>query len=690
MSDRDLRRRVWLPALVLAVALGAAYANSFRGVMLFDDYYIVQSEALHEPIDWKAVLGSPRPMVEISLAMNHSLGGLEPRGYHVVNLVVHVLATLILFGLVRRSLCVPGFLGRIAPGDAAWPAFATAMLWGLHPIQTQSVTYIIQRAESMMGMFYLAMLYCIARMNASEGSGSGDKVGRRGLWGGLAVASCALGMLSKQVMVTAPLAAILYERAVWSSSLVKGDAAGGRRGGAMRASIARLSWGVFLRRRWGLYVGLFATWGILFLTGVLQGVFEVSPTSESTVGFGLRTLRWQQYAMTQPGVLLHYLRLAILPYPLCLDHAWPVVSSWADAALPGVIVAALLASCVWGWRRRPALGFVGLFFFLVLAPTSSFIPIRDVMFEHRMYLPLASVLLLVVLGVWRLLCGADGESSQRPTRVGAIAGIGLFIFASAALGTGTHYRNRDYHSRVAMWSSVIEMYPDHARAHNNLAVALSEMGRYEESVRHFSRAIELEPSFVPAYTSIAQDLARLGRLTEAEPYYRRAAELAPNEWSAAFNLGNTLFDLRRYSESAEVMQAAKAIDPGEIQAYLVVGNILTQQARHAEAADELMTGMAAAKTETPDEVWAMAHFNLANSFARMRRYDEAVAAYHRAIERNPGHFEACYGLGFSLQQQGLIEAAMDAYGRALAIQPDYAPARSAMETLQRGRGTSGG
>lgn len=651
-----LLRGLLVAALLSAVA--AAYANSFDGVMLFDDYYIIQNEARLDPIDCKAVLASPRPVVDFSLALNHAAGGLEPWGYHLVNLVIHLLATLTLYGLVRRSLCAPALKGRFTPGEAAGIGFAVALLWGLHPLQTQSVTYIIQRAESMMGLFYMLMLYAIARANEPTATmQDGGPAKHRPIgWFFVAVVSCALGMLTKQVMVTAPLAALLYDRALWQTS-----------------------WRDACAKHGLLYVGLLSTWAILLLTGVVQGVLEVSPEAGSTVGFGLPTITWQQYALTQPAVLLHYLRLVLWPHPLCMDHDWPIVVRWQDAALHGVIIVTLLTACLWAWRRRSAPAFAGLMFFLLLAPTSSFIPIRDVIFEHRMYLPLAAVLVLLVIGGYRLLQRCFRQIGPRNRPTGAAAA--LLIAVAIMLGTMTHLRNRDYHSRLDMWTSVLAIYPDHPRAHNNLAVALSEVHRYEESVRHFSRAIELEPTFLPAYTSIAQDLVRLGRSEEAEPYYRKAAELQPNDWSAAYNHGSVLFDLRRYQESELALRNARSIDPGELPACIMLSNALSQQSRHAEALEELRSGLDAARPGTPDDVFAKARFNLANTLARLSRYADATEEYREAIRLNPAHYEARYGLGYALRQMGMIEAAREAYEAALAIRPDYAPARAALDAL---------
>ena len=398
-------------------------------MVLDDASSIVQNPRIRHvwPL-WPLVSETTRPLVQLSFALNYWAGGLEVCGYHAVNLAIHLCAALVFYGLVRRTARSPGL------------ALSAALLWVVHPLQTQSVTYIAQRAESLTGLWYLLTLYGLAR-------GANTAHPRR--WYALSVLACFAGMATKPVMVTAPLMAWLYDRVFLAGSW-------------------RQAW----RVRRGYYLGLA---GSLAFLGVL--LIAASREYSWAAGFSLPQPSVTQYALTQPGVILHYLRLAIWPHPLVLDYAWPVAGSWA-AILPPL---AALAAVGWlirrAWRRNSAIGFLGIAVALLLAPTSSVIPITDLAQEHRMYLPLAPLLLLLVLGARRL-------------RVATLA----TVLAVSVFGVMTQHRNQDYRSELAIWQDTVRKRPANPRAHNNLGVALAQQGRLDDAFAHFSEALRLNPS----------------------------------------------------------------------------------------------------------------------------------------------------------------------------------------------------
>ncbi|OWY73476.1 hypothetical protein B7486_03800 [cyanobacterium TDX16] len=660
-SANDGKRLQLVASAGLAFAVIACYLNSFDGAMLLDDNLIVAASQTKGSYSFSDAIHSARPLVDISFALNHTIGQLEPSGYHAVNLVIHVLATLVLFGLVRRSIALvknessgvgdPASNDILrAPDSTLWTAFSIALLWGVHPIQTESVTYIIQRSESMMGLFYLLMLYCLIRSTTAA---------RQTGWTIATVAACALGMVCKPVMVTAPAAAVLYDRAFLAGN-----------------------WRDVVRRRGWLHLTLAATWLILLATGVIHGVFAVEPDADQTVGFSIAGMTPTQYLLTQPGVILHYLGLAIWPDALCLDYQWPVTSSPGEAIWSIAIVIALLVSSVVLYLRRPTLGFVFVWFFLVLLPTSSFVPLKDVIFEHRMYLSLASVSVLFVIGArWILgrLCQAGLliPSAARPIAVGTLLAV------AAALGARSYSRNQDYHDSIGMWSSVVARYPEHSRALNSLAVAYYELGEYEKAIPHFEAAIRVAPNDTKARSNLAQTLHKLGRSLESAEEYAKAAELQPESWTTAFNQGNGYYEAGRDQEAIDALAAAKSINPGEIEAYIVTGNALTHMIRHDEAIAEYQDGIQLAKPSTPPAVMAKAYFNLANTLAKVSRRSEAIDAYRAAVRIDASHFAAYYGLGWTLQAEGRIPEAIDAYRASLAINPEYVPALRSLETLTR-------
>jgi tetratricopeptide (TPR) repeat protein len=300
-----------------------------------------------------------------------------------------------------------------------------------------------------------------------------------------------LGIGTKEVMVTAPLVALLYDRTFLAGSFATA-----------------------LRVRGGPYAGLAATWCVLLLrfdSGALEG-------SAAWAGFGLPGLSALEYARSQPGVLLHYLRLAAWPHPLVFDYGWPVAQTVAAIVFPTAVLVTLGLATLWALSRKPALGFLGACFFLVLAPTSSVMPIVDLAFEHRMYLPLAALVVAVVVLIDALLARASA-----PTWVG----VALLVVIAVPLSAATALRNRDYRSALALWQTVVDDAPGNPRGHMNLGLALTKLGRNEDALAPLRNAIALDPDHAAAHVNLASALLSIGRRGEALHHFREATRLDP-------------------------------------------------------------------------------------------------------------------------------------------------------------------
>ena len=483
-----MKTQKFIPLLVVAAGL-LAYHNSFTGPFIFDDAESIQANPTIRhlwPI-WQALSPSAtarvggRPVLNFSLALNYAFGGASVQGYHALNLAIHILAALTLFGVVRRTLLQPRLrerFGAVANGLA----LATAVLWTVHPLQTEAVTYVSQRAESLMGLFYLLTLYCFIR---------GTESPRAGLWFTLSIVVCLLGMATKEVMVTAPLMVLLYDRTFVAGSF-------------------RAAW--TQRRR--LYVGLGGTW---FLLGYLMAGLQ-----HRGVGYGLG-ITWQAYALTECQVVVNYLWLALWPHPLIFDYGMVIIIRHVAEAMSYALILVLLAAgVVVGLKRSPAIGFIGAWFFVILAPTSSVVPVvSQPMAESRMYLPLAAVVVLGVSAVYALL----GRRS-----------VAVFGVLAILLGFFTSQRNEDYRSEVSIWSDTVAKRPDNARAHNDLGVALGQVGRLEEAIGQCEEALRLKPDYAEAHVNLGVALIHLGRVQEAMAQWEQALRIKPDYAEAQSNL----------------------------------------------------------------------------------------------------------------------------------------------------------
>ena len=550
-SSPGVRSSVWTvpAALVIVIAVAAAYSNSFSGPFIFDDIAAIQKNRTLRSLRTAEVLVPPgettvarRPLTNLSFAVNYAIGGFAVRSYHAGNLLIHLLAALTLFGIVRRTLLLPALRGRFG-GASTGLAAAAALIWALHPLQTESVTYIVQRAESLMGLCYLLTLYAVIRGASSE---------RPGPWYAGAVAVCALGMGAKEVMATAPLIVLLYDRAFLS--------------GTFRETF---------RRRGALYLGLAATWAVLAAMMLLG-------KAAGGAGFGLDVGPWE-YARTQPGVILRYLGLSFWPSPLCFDYCWPIAASvWQN--LPAAIaIAALLAASLWALCRAPVLGFFGAWFFLVLAPSSSFLPIpTEVAAEHRMYLPLAAPAVAMVIAAYL----AAERLSRRRLAVGILAFLALC--AAAGLGALTYQRNAQYRSEISIWEDATHKRPENARAWSALGRAYDDASRYEDAIRVCDRALAVEAGANlfdtgTAYCNRGVACAGIGRLAEAVQDYDKAIALNPDYALAYYNRGLACAAMGRLAEAIGDYDKAIALNPDYAEAYENRGIAYARAGRADEA-----------------------------------------------------------------------------------------------------------
>jgi tetratricopeptide (TPR) repeat protein len=630
MPARSLlvRHRTLWPALLIILVGGAIYANSLRGVFVFDDIQnILSNPALRRFPTLARTLEDPRPVVFATLALNYAWSASDPWSYHLVNVAVHLLAALALFGIVRRTLELPPLAGRYGPW-AAPLALTIALLWMLHPLQTESVTYVIQRAESLMGLFYLSALYCLIR-------GHGSPHPHR--WYAGAVASCLLGAGCKEVIVTLPVVALAYD-----------------------ALFLTRSWRESLRRRWGLYLGLTLCCGLV----VCRFVFHTADVS-TTVGFGIKVVTPLQYALTQPGVILHYLRLSFCPWPLCLDYGRPFVRSVGDALPALLVVGVLLVLSVGGVACGRRWGFLGLAFFCILAPTSSVVPIMDMAFEHRMYLPLAAVMTAAVIAAFQFWNRAWPLATDR--RCGrALAGVA--ILAAAGLGFLTVRRNAEYRNAVGLWRQTVRCAPRNPRAYSNLGVAYLRAEALDEAIRCLDNSLELDPLYFQAWRNRGDAWSVARRYPEAIRDYDQALALSPDDADAWFGRGTAYAKTGRPEKALRDLDRAIALKPDYAEAYVNRGNIRAAAEHYAEALRDYDQAIAF----KPDD--AEAWFSRGTAYAKTGRPEEALRDLDRAIALKTDDAEQYYNRGnIHLDANRQAKAIYD-YDQAIALKPDYADA----------------
>ncbi|MDH3717174.1 MAG: tetratricopeptide repeat protein [Planctomycetota bacterium] len=633
----------WILLALALVLLGlAAYHNSFSAVFLYDDHpWITRGDRIQYDL-WPLnpfFEGTLRPFLFYSLAINYKIGGLSVTGYHVWNLAVHLVAALALFGIVRQTLRLPQF-SETFRSAADGIAFAIAAIWLVHPLQTQAVTYVVQRSESMMGMFLLVGLYGVVR-------GAGSRPAWP--WYSLAVVSVSVGMGCKPVMIVAPLLILLFDRVFLSAS-----------------------WQQLLRARWGLYLAILPAWlwlawhaapgvrsSVVTAPPIVEVDQRITPGVEPAAGqpavaepaAGQPDQRWQpryrqftpwQYARTQAEVILHYLRLVFWPHPLCLDYdPWPVPSI-QQALVPGLIVVGLLIAGLLAMKFAPAIGFLLIGFFLVLAPSSSFLPIRHVAFEHRMYIPSAAVIALAVLATYAILMKLPGRDAVRPATAGRIAG-GLLAVTLVGLVTATVSRNEDYRDAQRMWASVVAVQPDNVGAINNLAQALYAKGQTQAALEMLRRGEQLQQHHPAIQASMGDLLVKEGEkqqsaghgaaanamFREAARRCQRALLVWPHDATVHFNTGVAYEKLGIWDQAIQHYRQAIQFRPRDVVAHINLGVVLS----HSGQADEALKAYRRALQIDPANVNVLSNFGV--TLAQQKQFNEATQHLQRATELDP-------------------------------------------------------
>ena len=584
-----------LPFVILLAAGGLwAYANSYAGVFVLDDVPgIVDNPSIRSlwpPAQW---LGAPpgstpsgRPVLNFTLALNYAIGGLDVAGFHVLNVVIHLAAGAALFGVVRRTLRSPRLRERFE-AVANQLAFAVAIIWIVHPLNTEAVTYVVQRGESLVGLFLLLTLYCAIRG-----------------WTWAALAACAAGMGSKETMIVAPVIVVVWDHIF-------------REEGA---------------RRWRLYAMLAATLVVVLLPMLseTQGRTVVSRLLGYTPRVSGDAWTPWSYLWTQAGVIVHYLRLAFWPSPLAFDYYdWPPAHSPVDVPVQAVLITGLFALTVLAaWRRWPA-GFAGAVFFLTLGPTSSLLPIpTEVAAEHRMYLPLACVVGLTLIGAVGLI---QGRMSAARLRL-VIAVVALLLFIQA--GRMTRARNIDYATDEALWGDTVRKRPENARARINYAIDLMTTDRYAEAESQMRVALGLRmdaETRAQAHVQLGSAVAAQGRVDEGIAAVQQALSIDPLNKDADVILGEAYADQGKDALAVRHLLRGLERRPDHTTLLTRVSWLLATSADPAARDGARAAALAERAVRLSSGQQPTAYESLAAAYAELGRPADAVAAADHAL-----------------------------------------------------------
>ncbi len=556
------RAAVLVLALVLAVT-AAAYAPAAGGEFHWDDdIHVLGNPRVVDPslFGWRSfvppTLGRDRPLTDLTFALNRIVSGTSNAPYVYTNVAFHLAAVVLAWAVVLTML-------RRAGHPRAEPvSLAVAALFALHPLQTEAVSFVTQRAESLASMLYLAAL--LLALWADEAR-AGDRAWFR--WGAAAV--CAVAALAaKPIAITFPLLLIVL---AWTA----------RRGMSLSA-----------RQRVAL--------GALLAAAALVAVAAVSSLRGAVdAGLDAGLLGPWRYLLTEAWVVLRYLSLLFWP-ALSIDHAVRESPGLSDPVTVGCAAAVLvlIAFAAWLGTRAHRTGAPAasaasagiLWFFVLLAPTSSVVPLGDTMAEHRTYLANLGAILAIVVGLDALL-----HRTWRPRAAGR-AGVALAVVASVALAAALVARNRLWADDLALWMDAARKAPTLGRSQLHAANALSRAGRSEEALAFYARAAELVPETLDAWAhvqnSYASALLGVGRALDGRVVVERAIRRVPSDAGLRETLAWSLYASGDRDGALAAARTGREIAPDSAELAAVTGKIAADRGDLATALREL--GRAAA------------------------------------------------------------------------------------------------
>jgi len=608
----------WLHIFLLIFICFVAYSNTFHVPFQFDDPFNILDKAYVRDIrlffapESESWFGSDhafrmRTVGYFTFAVNYMLGGTSVTGYHLFNLFIHCVTGVLVYLLVLLTFQVPFMKTEQLKSISKPVALFSALLFVSHPIQTQAVTYIVQRVASLATMFYL--LSFVAYIKARQGFQTGIYKKKAVAWYALSVMSAILAMKTKEIAFTLPAMILLYEFMFYRESMKKK---------------------IFLLIPF-LLTMLIIPLGLLGVSGsagdVLDDVSSVTRV-DSPLSRG-------EYLLTEMRVIMTYLRLLFVPVNQNLDYDYPVYRSFfnIEVVISFLAIAALItAAIVLLYRSRSGregerlISFGIFWFFITLSVESSIIPITDVIFEHRLYLPSSGFFIACTSAVFLYV-------GRKDTR--RLFGVALVVFSLAVLIFGglTFARNRVWQSGISLWTDVVAKSPHNPRAQNGLGFELRKKGMIDDAIRHYEEAIRLKPDYALVINNLGVAYQAKGQVNNAIEQYRKALEIKPGFAEPHNNLGIVYGSMGMSDMAMEEYRIAIQMKPDFAKAYTNLGNEYLKKGLLAEAEDQYEMAIRA-QPGLPDP-----YNNLGIIYANNGRLDVAIRFFERAVALDPDNHE---------------------------------------------------
>jgi len=658
------QRSYWIIGLVIAVI--TTYWSSYHIPLIFDDLATVSDNTTIRHLNKlgtifaypEGIVLAWRPFANFTYALSFAISGTAPWSYHIFDMLLHTSTSIVLFYIIKKTLRFK--INSVNENDATLIAGATTLIWAVHPILTNTVVYISQRTESLMALFYLlTLLFFINAITLKKIH-----------WYVLAFLTCFLGTLSKEVIVTAPVIALLYDRTFISGSFKQA-----------------------LNKNKYIYLILISTWVSI---GIL-----IKSLKTQAVGY-TTNVNWFEYALTETKAIFTYLKLSVFPYPLIFDRGPVFLHSINEAFIYILITGILVSYTIWALIKKPTLGFLCSWFLIILSPTSSIIPIaEEPIAENRLYLPSIAVICLIVFYLYKII------GSKKTTYVCLLLAI---IYSTISI-----HRISDYITGFSIWNDTVIKAPDNPRAHNNLglmwerekhqpnkalleynealrldplsieprnnrSVLISQLpGHINEAINEYELILKKYPNYAEVHNNIALLLAHEpSRQTEALAHYERAIKLKPLRPDLYTNYAGLLRQIPGREKDA-IIACQKAIDlePNNVTSLNNMAVLLANNGHIADA-EKYYRKALSIKPDAGDT-----YFNLGNLLMNIpSQKNEAIENYIQSIKYNPSNAEAEYNLAnlYASIPTQKNEAILH-FEKAIKINPNHSGAHNNLAIL---------
>ncbi|MBF0519833.1 MAG: tetratricopeptide repeat protein [Nitrospirae bacterium] len=673
-----------LQIFLIVIVCIIAYSNSINCPFTFDDAFLEQYKSLN--IDTHnltkslmTVLWSQRYLPVATFALNYKLHAFKSPGYHIVNLIIHILTAILLYWFVLFTFRSPKLKNTFNEGTESLSALFTSAIFAVHPLSVMSVTFIVQRFTLLAAMFYILTMVLYAKYRVVS-----KKEAKATRYYVFSVCTALISTRTKEVVVTLPVIIFLYEYMFFQDSLKK-------------KLIRCLPFFIIIPIVFNTSFkqGLLDTIGVLNVWRMASVAEKVDTTGNGrwvTLRQNKETMKalkegpaaamkvhtWKEHAFTQLRVTCSYMRMLVLPYKLAPIYFYPASRMfWEPAVLASLsfLIFIVFASVFMFFRFNQSetplravslLVPFGMFWFLLnILPQSAVRPADNYeIFDYRTYLPSIGFIFACVTMVFYLF----GERRKRYA-------VLLLTFVLVAFAILTFKRNSYWETEEKLWQENISNYPLNPIPHINLANAYLSMEKYGLAIKEFRAALELDPFMVEVYNNIGDIYIKLGDKDKAEEEFRKALRVRPTFAEAHHNLGNLFLDKGLEDKAMHEYALEASLDLHPADAYMSMAGIYLKKGLLNEALKSYKNAISN-RNDFPE-----AHFYLGMVYDKLGNTNEALKEFQVAIKQRPGYVSAIMNIGNIYLRQGLLGDAMRQFQEVLAFKPDSAEAHAGIANV---------